>query len=128
MPMTVYPRTKWFNLIPSLCSCRKGRARKDLHFFFYLQVIATTREHFSHLPIQLFFPLYVAFMIWPPTFLEEYLQQYEVPNDVKITDGTWTQFFVQVSERYVHVHVCHIAYMYTCVYQSFYSSIQDSLS
>ena len=70
-----------------------------------LQVVSTTRENFSRLPIQRFFPLYVAFRIWPLTFLGDYLQQYKVPRDVRISDASWTEFFLEVSERYFIVCV-----------------------
>ena len=63
-------------------------------------MVTTTQENFSRLPIQRFYPLYVAFMIWPPTFLEDYLNQYKVPRDVRIFDATWTEFLRGISERY----------------------------
>ena len=68
---------------------------------WFLQVVSTTKENFSRLPIQQFFPLYTAFMIWPSTFLEDYLRQYKVPEGVKISDGTWVEFFRGISERYI---------------------------
>lgn len=67
------------------------------------QVVAITKQNFPQLPIQQFFPLYTAFLIWPPTFLEDYLRQYKVSGDVKISDATWTEFFRGISERYAHI-------------------------
>ncbi|CAI8008749.1 hypothetical protein GBAR_LOCUS5961, partial [Geodia barretti] len=67
-------------------------------------VITNTKENFSRLPIQRFFPLYTAFMIWPSKFLEDYLNQYNVPKGVRISDGTWAEFFRGVSERFSGAH------------------------
>lgn len=86
-----------------------------------------TRKHFSEMSIQQFFPLYRAFRIWPnkvsvappstippptflphlslphlflPQFLEDYLSGYDVPPGVKISDGTWREFFAEVVNRF----------------------------
>ena len=74
----------------------------------FSQVITNTKENFSRLPIQRFFPLYTAFMIWPSKFLEDYLNQYNVPKGVRISDGTWAEFFRGVSERYRSHSLVHL--------------------
>lgn len=58
-----------------------------------------TRRNFDRLPIQLFFPLYKAYRIWPAKFLEEYLGQYNVQRGIKIHDPTWEEFFMEISDR-----------------------------
>ena len=32
-------------------------------------------------------------------FMEEYLQQYKVPSQVKISDGTWNELFSEIVKR-----------------------------
>ena len=58
-----------------------------------------TQSKFAKLPMQCFFPLYKAYRIWPTKFLEDYLAQYEVQRGIKICDGTWKSFFMDVSLR-----------------------------
>ena len=64
-------------------------------------MVARTRSNFAKLPIQRFFPLYKSCRIWPNTFLAEYLAQYVIHRGIKIYDGTWKVFFMDISERLV---------------------------
>lgn len=64
------------------------------------QVVSTVHKNFARLPIQQFFLLFNAFVIWKPTFVEDYLKQYKVPRGVNLSDGTWVEFFGAVVNRY----------------------------
>jgi hypothetical protein len=73
-----------------------------------------TKEAFPHLTIQLFFSLYKPFRIWPMIFLQDYLDQYVVLPNVKISDATWSEFFKVVLERFPNQEPQHSLFHFLC--------------
>ena len=69
--------------------------------FVTMQVILKLEDKFADLSIEQFLQLYKAFLIWPNWVVEHYLNQYKIPQDVKICSPTWNEFFAVFVDRYV---------------------------
>ena len=73
------------------------------HLQYYeilLQVCETMRSNFSLMTIHQFGLLYKAFKIYSNDFVEDFLRQFTIKNDIKVNDPTWRSFFSEIVSRF----------------------------
>jgi hypothetical protein len=125
---------KWLSILLSLVDITSTHAESYLKDFLTTKsggvtklfrehikrgVISKVQKNISKLNVEQFFELYQAFLIWPTWLVEQYLHQYHIPPDVKISSLGWRNLFSEFVDRFDSHHHKSLLEFLKCVGSSY---------